>query len=354
MDKIAAIAVAGAGLIGRRHIEAVHAAASSARLHSIVDPAPVCRALAEELGVPWYPSLETMFDADKPDGVILATPNQLHLAGGMACISAGVAALIEKPFATDVAAGEEMADAAEAAGVVLMTGHHRRHNPLMRRARQEIDNGSIGEIVSVHATTWFYKPDDYFEAEWRCKPGAGPVFLNLIHDIDLLHYLCGPVEMVSAVESNAVRGNAVEETAVILLKFASGALGTINVSDTIVSPWSWELTARENPAYPPTTEACCLIGGTHGSLELPGLRLWRNRQTRSWWEPIDATKVNFGFDDPLVLQVRQFVAAIQGIEAPLVSGRDGLEALRVIKAVKQAAATGNSVKISRERVELGK
>lgn len=353
MAELAAIAVAGAGMIGRRHVQAVRGAASAARLHSIVDPVPACRALADEAGVPWFPSLEAMFDAGKPDGVILATPNQLHVEGGLACIAAGVPALIEKPFATDVAAGEKMAEAAEDAGVVLLTGHHRRHNPLMRRARMEIDNGSIGEIVSIHATTWFFKPDNYFDAEWRRKPGAGPVFLNLIHDIDLLHYLCGPVDTVFAVESNAVRGNAVEETSVIAMKFVNGALGTVNVSDTIVSPWSWELTARENPAYPPTTEACYLVGGTHGSLELPGLRLWRNRQSRSWWEPIDATQLNFGFDDPLVLQVRQFAAAIHGAEAPLVSGRDGLEALRVIEAIKQAAVAGSSVKIAQEKRQAG-
>ena len=344
MTKPVSIAVAGAGLIGRRHIEAVLASGQT-RLCAIVDPAPQGRELAEKRGVVWYPSLAELLAKAKPDGVILATPNQLHVEGGLECVAAGVPVLVEKPFSIDVASGEKLVTAANAAGVPLLTGHHRRHNPLIRRAKAEIDAGSIGRVASVNATTWFYKPEDYFDVEWRRKPGAGPVFINLIHDIDLLRFLCGPVDTVYAMETNAIRGNDVEETCVIALQFASGALGTVNVSDTIVAPWSWELTARENPAYPPTAEPCYLIGGTHGSLELPGLRLWRNRDRRSWWEPIDATQLPFGFDDPLVLQVRQFAAVIRGEEQPLVTGADGLAALRVIEAIKQSAASGEAVAV---------
>ena len=162
-----------------------------------------------------------------------------------------------------------LVEAAEAAGVALLTGHHRRHNPLMRQAKEAIDSGRLGQIVAVHGICWFYKPDDYFDAEWRRKKGAGPVFLNLIHDVDNLRYLCGDVVAVQAQETNALRGNEVEDAAVILLRFASGVLGTVNVSDEIVSPWSWELTSGENPAYTHTAESCYQIGGTRGSLTDP-------------------------------------------------------------------------------------
>ena len=63
-------------------------------------------------------------------------------------------------------------------------------------------------------------------------------------------------------------------------------LGTISVSDTVVSPWSWELTSGENPAYPHTGETCYTVGGTLGSLSIPHLDLWRNPAEPSWWEPI--------------------------------------------------------------------
>lgn len=338
------IAVAGAGAIGRRHIDSIQAT-SGVKTAAIIDPAPEAKDLAASCDAPWYPSIFEMIAAGGADGLIIATPNQLHVDNALACIAADLPILIEKPIATDVASGERLVAAAETAGVPVLVGHHRRHNQLIQRAKAEIDAGTIGRIVSVTGITWFYKPDDYFDMEWRRKPGAGPVFLNLIHDIDLMHFLCGPVTFVYAVESNSIRKNSVEESAAITLRFASGALGTINVSDTIVAPWSWELAARENPVYPPTTAPCYLIGGTHGSIELPGLRLWRNREKRSWFEPIDATQLPFGFEDPLIRQIRQFAAVIRGEEAPLVSGRDGLQALRVVEAVKHSANIGEQIKL---------
>ncbi|TCD16694.1 Gfo/Idh/MocA family protein [Oricola cellulosilytica] len=347
MGRPISIAVAGAGLVGKRHAEAIRAAGADIGLCAIVDPVPSGEALAEQYGVPWHRSLDALFSGEHPDGVILATPNQMHSEGAMACITAGIPALVEKPFAVDVGAAETVVAAAEKAGVALLTGHHRRHNPLIRRARAELEAGAIGRVISVHVNAWLYKPEEYFEAGWRREPGAGPVFLNLIHDIDVLHYLAGAIETVYAMVSSSVRKNPVEETSVIALRFADGVLGTINVSDTIVAPWSWETTARENPAYPPTNQVCYMIGGTHGSLELPGLRVWRNRGKRSWWEPLCAEQLTHDFGDPLVHQIRQFASVIRGEEMPLCSGRDGLEALRVVDAVKKSATTGQTTSLQR-------
>ena len=336
------IAIAGAGLIGRRHAKAI-AAANEVILASVVDPGDVGAEVAQQHGVPHFRSLKEMIKSGKPDGVILATPNQLHLANALECVEAGIPALIEKPLATDLASAEQIVEAGKAANVALLTGHHRRHNPLIACAKSAIEGGELGQITAVQGTTWFYKPDHYFDVDWRRRTGAGPIYLNLIHDIDLMRHLCGEIVSVFAVESNAVRGNEVEETAAIILTFANGALGTINLSDTIVSPWSWELTARENPMYPATAEACYLIGGTHGPLSLPNLPVWSNPGDRSWWEPISATKLIFDFEDPLVRQVRQFAAVIRGEEAPLVSAEDGLKNQRVIEAVKVSAKTGITV-----------
>ena len=253
---------------------------------------------------------------------------------------------MEKPFTDDVASGEAVIAAAESAGVALLTGHHRRHNPLIQKAVEIVAGGELGQLTAVQAQTWFMKPEHYFEVDWRRRKGAGPVYLNLIHDIDLLQALCGPVASVHAMESNALRGNEVEETAVILLRFASGVLGTVNVSDAAAAPWSWELTARENPAYPATSENCYWLGGTKGSLALPNLALWRHEGEQSWWNPIAATRQIFGFEDPLVRQIRHFAQVIRGEAAPLVTGADGLAALKVIEAVKTSARTGQTVEIA--------
>ncbi|TRW97892.1 Gfo/Idh/MocA family oxidoreductase [Paracoccus sp. M683] len=336
------MAVVGAGLIGRAHARAI-TIAPGVTLASFTDPTPAAETAASEFGVPLFDRIETMLAAGSADGVILATPNQLHASGALACIAAGLPVLVEKPLASDLASARAIVDAGEQAGIPVATGHHRRHNPLIVKAKQLIAGGTLGRIASVQGSAMFLKPDDYFEAGWRRAQGAGPVYLNLIHDIDLMLHLCGPITRLQAMESSAIRGFEVEDTATITLQFESGALGTVNVSDTALTPLSWELTARENPAYPATSQDCYWIAGTDGSLALPSLTLWTNPGQRGWWQPISATRIPFDFADPLVLQAAQFGRVIRREEPPLVTARDGLAALEVIEAVKQAAASGQIV-----------
>ncbi|MGD9508612.1 MAG: Gfo/Idh/MocA family protein [Geminicoccaceae bacterium] len=344
-DEPLELAVVGAGLIGRRHIDHVRAE-PDARLSAIVDPTPSSRELAEALGVRWFASLPELLGQGRPDGVIVATPNQLHVQQGLLCVEAGVPALIEKPLADELDTARTLVEAAEAAQVPLLTGHHRRHNPIMREAKAVVGSGRLGPVVAVHAQCWLKKPAEYFDAAWRRNKGAGPVFINLIHDLDNLRYLCGEVAAVQAQESNARRGHEVEDTAAILLRFASGALGTLTVSDTIAAPWSWELTSGENPAYFHTVESCYLIGGVDASLSVPRLEIWRHAGRSSWWEPIACERLPVTDDDPLRLQLGQFCRVIRGIEPPLVSGREGLATLRVVAAIKEAAASGRTVEIA--------
>ena len=251
--------------------------------------------------------------------------------------------MVEKPIADDVVSAAALVEEAEAAGVTVLVGHHRRHNPLVAAAKAVIDEGRLGEIVAATAQFWLYKPDDYFAPDWRRAPGAGPVFINLIHDIDLMRHFCGNVEFVQAMESRTQRGFEVEDTMAVLLRFANGALASISVSDTISAPWSWEFTSGENPAYPEVATSCYKIGGTQGSFSVPNMVLWRHKGARSWWEPIASEGVGFEPADPLMRQLEDFVRVIREGAVPLVRGREGLESLRVVEAIKTAAATGETV-----------
>ncbi|WP_026203204.1 Gfo/Idh/MocA family protein [Rhizobium giardinii] len=345
MERKVKLAVLGAGLIGKRHIQHV-LAEPQAELLAVVDPMQLGQQIAQESGAKWFPSFTAMINTDRPDGIIVATPNQIHVANGLEAIAAGVPALIEKPIADNIADGEKLIGAAQAAGIPLLVGHHRRHNPIIQKAKKIIDSGELGRVLVANAMFWLFKPDDYFNIDWRRQAGAGPVFLNLIHDVDNLRYLLGDIVAVQARESHIVRSNVVEETAVILMEFASGLLATASVSDTVVAPWSWEMTTGENPAYPKTEEACYLIGGSHGSLSIPSLDVWKNGTKRSLWEPFETHRVEFEHEDPLALQIQQFCKVIRGEEPPLVTGRDGLNTLNVIMAIKQSADSG-------ERIVLG-
>ena len=342
------IAVAGAGLIGQRHIEEVDAS-SDAQLASIVDPGPAAAEVAEKFGVPLYRSLAELFETDKSDGVILATPNQLHVQGGLECVAAGVPVIVEKPIGDSVEGATRLVEAAEAAGVPLLTGHHRNYSPIMAKAREIAASGVLGPIVAVVGTALFYKPDDYFDVGggWRREPGGGPILLNLIHEVNNLQSLVGDVVRVQATTSNSTRGFPVEDTAAMVFTFANGALGTFLLSDTAASARSWEQTSQENLSYPSyPDEDAYHIAGTTGSLSVPTMRLKVFGGTRSWWEPFETSTVELERSDPLANQVKHFAAVIRGEAEPICSGRDGLKTLQVVDAVVESARTGRPVDLT--------
>jgi predicted dehydrogenase len=345
MTRPVRIAVVGAGLIGYQHILRIRSE-PEAELAAVVDPTPKAKALAEELGATWFPDLEPLLRSDRPDGAIIATPNQLHVANGLACIAAGVPMLIEKPISDDVPSGWELVEAAERADVPMLVGHHRRHSPLMRAAREIVASGRIGRVTTVSGLCWFLKPKNYFDVAWRCEPGAGVILINLIHVIDDLRNICGDVVSLQALQANAVRGFPVEDTAAMLLRFRNGALGTVSISDTVAAPWSWELTSGENKAYPRTDEFCYLVGGTEGSVSIPRLDVWRHTGEQGWWTPIKSERRVTPEQDPLVLQLRQFCKVARREEEPLLGGREAMKTLEATLAVKESAATGREVTLS--------
>jgi predicted dehydrogenase len=343
------IAVAGAGVIGRAHIDVI-AQSSRCRLSAIADPSEAAQALAQAHGVPWFSTLDALLAAVSSDGVVLATPNAMHVPQALQCIAAGVPVLVEKPIAHTVADAQKLVQATQAHQAKVLIGHHRAHSPLMRQAKAVIDDGRLGRLVSVVGSAMFYKPDDYFtQAPWRREVGGGPILINLIHEIHNLRMLCGEITQVQAMTSNAVRGFAVEDTASITFRFASGVLASFMLSDTAASARSWEQTSQENKAYASyDDEDCYVIAGTMGSLAVPTMRLktYAKAEDRSWFKPYAVSTVALQREDPLRLQMDHFIRVIQGLDAPLVSAHDGLQNLRVVEAIAQAAASQQTVRLS--------
>ena len=336
------IGVAGAGLIDRRHIELV-AASSDCVLAGIADPSPEARAFAEALGIPWCADHLALLEREKPDGMIIASPNALHLPMALDCVVAGVPALVEKPVTDTVAAAQRLCEAVMRSGVPVLVGHHRRHNPRIKAIRDKISGGEIGQLTAVVGLWLLKKPDDYFNVAWRREIGGGPLLINLVHDIDNLRFICGEISEVQAMTSHKARGFAVEDTAGLLLKFANGAIGAVTLSDATPAPWSWELSSGENAAYPKQDQPCYLFAGTRGSLSVPTMELWSYPGKDGWYAPLARTGVDVPFADPLVEQLRHFCAVIAGREAPLISAEDAMGTLAVVEAVREAAVTGNRV-----------
>jgi predicted dehydrogenase len=236
MTSPVSIAVAGAGQIGQRHLEEIDASGSA------------------------------------QIGAILATPNQLHVDGGLECVAVGVPVIVEKPIGDTVEGATRLVEAAEAAGVPLLTGHHRNDSAIMAKAREIVQSGVLGSIVAVVGTVMFYKPDDYFDVGggWRKWAGGGPILLDLIHEVNNLQSLVGDVVRVQAATPNATRGFEVEDTAAMVFTFANGALGTFLLSDTAASPRSCEQTSQENTSFATfPDEDCYHLAGTRDRCPCP-------------------------------------------------------------------------------------
>ncbi|MFM2036158.1 MAG: hypothetical protein RL459_1423 [Pseudomonadota bacterium] len=340
------LALFGAGAIGRTHIDRITRSADLA-LVGVADPTDGGKALAQGLNVPWFASHLDLLDAMKPQGAIVATPNALHIEQALDCLKRGVPVLVEKPVADTVAEAQLLVGAQASTGVPVLVGHHRRYNPINRRAQRIVQDGKLGQLVSANVMATFFKPQAYFDAApWRTVQGGGPILINLIHEIDMLRFICGEIVEVQAIGSNAVRGFAVEDTAAAVCRFANGALGTLVLSDTATSPWCWDMCAGEQGQYPRQNVQSHFISGTHGSLSLPDLALWDYRGERSWHAELTVEQARVHQQDPYTLQLQHLAAVIAGTETPICSALDGLRTLQATLAVSEAAQTGRAVQIA--------
>ncbi|NVO04600.1 MAG: Gfo/Idh/MocA family oxidoreductase [Rhodoferax sp.] len=345
------IALFGAGTIGHTHIDRI-GRSTNLQLAGIADPTEAGKALAQSLNVPWFADHLALLDRVKPQGAVVATPNALHIAQALDCLERGVPTLVEKPVADSVAEAQVLVDAQARTGVAVLVGHHRRYNPINRRARTIVQAGRLGQIVAAHVMALFLKPAPYFDVAWRREQGGGPILINLIHEIDMLRFLCGEISSVQAMGSNAVRGFAVEDTAAAVLRFENGAVGTVLLSDTATSAWHWDMSSGEQDQYPRQATQSHFIAGTQGSLSLPDLALWSYQGERSWHAEISLEQTPVHKADPYTAQLQHFAAVIAGTEAPLCSALDGLRTLQATLAVSEAAASGQTVNLISKRSSL--
>ena len=339
------IGVIGAGLIGRTHIDRA-LKQSGVDLVGIADPSDEGRRLAESVNVKWFVDYDEMLRSAKPRGVVIATPNATHAKIAVHCLQRGAAVLVEKPIADTLEDAEAICDAAAKALLPAMVGHQRRQNPIMQRAKRMVAAGKLGRPVCLTAMSTWLKPDEYFDTAWRRQKGGGPILINLIHDVDQLRFLFGDIVTVQAMTSNAIRRFEVEDTAVILLRFRNGALGTVTVSDTAAAPWNWDLSAGEAERFPRQDVNSHFLSGTEGSLTLPRLEYWHYREGKGWHDELTEERTALHFGDPYAEQMRHFRAVIEAEEAPVCSADDAMRSLEATLAVAEAARSGKEIVLS--------
>ena len=245
-DDSVRLAIVGTGAIGRVHARLAGelAGVTLCGLSGLDDGAG---GLATELGVDLVDDYRRLADFDL-DGVIIAAPNRLHLEMATFFAQRGVHLLMEKPIADSLTAGAEMCRVADRNDVRLLIGHHRRHHGLVAAARRFVAE-ELGSLVATNTLVTMRKPDSYYEVEWRRSEGAGPLLVNLIHEVDLLRAVCGEIIAVQGAATRVNRGFDFDDTAALIFHFANGALGTLVISESTPSPWSWEASVSDGMGF---------------------------------------------------------------------------------------------------------
>jgi 1,5-anhydro-D-fructose reductase (1,5-anhydro-D-mannitol-forming) len=235
----------------RRVIPAIQAEARSS-LAAVVTRQPN---KAVSYAVPAFPSLEAALHHGTFDAVYIATPVFLHTPQTMQALHAGKHVLCEKPMAMNYAEALTMVDAAQRTARCFGVAYYRRCYPKVQRALQLIRQGAIGAPLMAFATCHSQPPPEH--RSWLLDPaqaGGGPLYDIASHRIDLLNYFFGQPVEVQACLSNVVHHFAVEDSATVLIKYASGVHAVVDVR------WNSHLTRDE-----------FRISGSHGTLDLTPL-----------------------------------------------------------------------------------
>lgn len=387
------VVVIGAGLIGPRHAETV-ANRPDLRLRAIIDHLAKGPSVAARFNVPLFKLIDDFYvhceenGLPLPHAAIVATPNHTHVAIGTLLASHGINILMEKPLAPSPADCRLLIDFCREKGVVLLVGHHRRFNPYINAARSHLYR--VGRPVAVQGAWTLRKPPSYFaEKPWRSsvEKGGGTLMINLVHDLDLLMYLLGPVQRVYAELLPKQRDSEVDEGAVLTLRFANGCCGTFVCSDNATSPVNFEAGTGENPNIPFNTGVTGVyrVFGSDGTLSVPDMTLYHQDgladAEKSWLQPVCETALSSTFESdemaldkgqggpsdaflptppssldthmaspihtlsrkpqPFDLQLDHFVNLITGQESECrCLGEDAMRALLCINAVTDSIATG--------------
>ncbi|MEQ8814141.1 MAG: Gfo/Idh/MocA family oxidoreductase [Thalassobaculum sp.] len=188
-------------------------------------------AFAEVVGGTPVSSIEELVAA-APDLVCVLTESGNHAVHALQLIDAGLNIVVEKPVALRPADAERMRDAAAAKGVMCAVIKQNRYNPAMRFLRNMVDEGRIGRLVTAGIRVHWCRHQDYYDDPWhgRWSMDGGVLAQQAIHHLDALQWLGGPIEAVCAAGSAILNRLEAEDTAVGLVRFRSGALGTIEAT----------------------------------------------------------------------------------------------------------------------------
>lgn len=275
------------------------------------------------------------------DVVAICSPSGTHADLALAALEAGRHVVVEKPLALDVGDALRVADAARERGLMVSMISQRRFETEHAVLKKALDDGALGDVRLATTHVHWFRDDEYYRAAgWRSttEQGGGSLMNQGVHNVDLLRWLCGPVESVTAQSGTLAHTMDAEDTTVATVRFSSGALGV--VTTTTATP----------PGFPATIS----LLGSRGTVELGQGEVLR-------WDVPGVPRpgpgaIASGAADPLAIghaghlaQWTQIVSALETSSPVPVGIDDAVETVRLLCAIYQAASTGVAVRPS----ELG-
>ena len=324
------IGVIGAGAIAQAHIRGFEGA-NFGRVVAVADTRPdAALAAAEAAGAKGYVSYEAMLEEDKLDGVIICTPPDTHPEIAVAALKRCIPVLCEKSVAIDLRGATAIQEAGRSTGTLVTMASKFRYVEDVIRLRSIIASGLLGEVLLLENT--FVSPVDMTK-RWnsqRAISGGGVLIDNGTHSVDIINYLLGAIREVLAVNSTFQPGLGVEDNVLLLAKTASGTTAKVDLS------WTFD---KQQPNF-------ISAYGTQGAAHV-GWRESKYKQKSS----SDWIVFGSGYDKVAAFRnnLRNFCAAIDRDEPPLITMADAIASVRAVNAAYESARNNGWVQVEATR-----
>lgn len=307
--KMTNVGVIGVGSMGYNHVR-IYSELENTNLIAISDMVRgTLDKVSKEFNTVGYVDYDNILQIDDIDIVNICVPTVFHYNVVMDAIEAGKNVLVEKPIALKLPEAEKMIEAAEDAGVTLATGHVERFNPAVRVAKQLIDDGEIGEIVTANS-----KRLGPFPPRIR---DVGVAIDLAIHDVDIFNYIFNSkATTVFANMSSKLENCEFEDHAEIMTKYDNGALSILETN------WLTPYKKRQ-----------LNITGVDGIISVD----YGEQSVVLYKENNQVQNIKVDNKEPLKEELKSFVNAVETKTEPEVSGHDGCYALKIINAAMQSS-----------------
>jgi predicted dehydrogenase len=341
VPSVLSFALVGCGRISVRHAQLLgEGIINGARLVAVCDIVEAkARKTAEKHKVPAYTGMHKMMQEAKPDVVVVLTESGLHAQHVVALAQYGKHIMVEKPMALTLADADEMIRVCDAARIKLFVVKQNRFNVPVVKLREAMEAGRFGKLVlGTVRVRWCRRQDYYDQDPWRGTWALdGGVLANQAsHHVDLLEWMMGEVESVSAFSTTALVKIEAEDTAVVAVRFRNGALGVIEATTA---------------SRPKDLEGSISVLGEKGTVEIGGFAV----NEMKVWNFLDAQPDDdeimkkFSVNPPNVYgfghqaYYEHVVDAVKNGGANLVDGLEGRKSLELITAIYESIETGKQV-----------